>query len=102
MRASGGVSGRLASGIAILDRWASAQPAYCASYQASNVQPLRAPILRYLGVHLQIMFETSSVYCHNAHSPSGLDSGSLLRSTDKSSDISRMTLAPLTKRLMMA
>jgi hypothetical protein len=58
MRASGGVSGRLASGIAILDRWASAQPAYCGSYQAYEVQPLRAPILRYLGVHLQIIFET--------------------------------------------
>jgi hypothetical protein len=49
MRVSGGVSGRLASGIAILDRWVSAQVAYCASYQASNVQSLRTPILEYLG-----------------------------------------------------
>jgi len=49
MRASGGVSGRLASGIAILDRWVSAQPAYRASYQASKVQPLQTPILEYLG-----------------------------------------------------
>ena len=102
MRASGGVSGRLASGIAILDRWASAQLAYCASYQASNVQSLRTPILGYLGYTFKSCLKTSPIYCHNAHSPSGLDSSSLLRSTDRSSDISRMTLAPLTNRLMMA
>src|SRR5215475_686468 len=102
MRASGGVSGRLASGIAILDRWVSAQPAYCASYLSVQSSAIANSHLGIPGVHLQIMFETSPIYCHNAHSPSGLDSSSLLRSTDRSSDISRMTLAPLTNRLMMA